>query len=249
MVLEMRIHRDYFAGNLSLQALSSDTTLTSTAFAALGTSYSTGLYMPIVLHNPATGAYEVVYIVGHSAASNTVTVQRGKEGTSAQAWPLNTQIIDAPTYRDLVASYTRAALPADPHLGMRALVTDESFVVARALAGWMPAMGIANPGAVGPNRAGSNPPNSAVLTHTMGNNTALSPDGSGQVSVTWRAAFPTACIGATAWSIDFTRFIGWCTTVSESTTGATFRLTTVSGGALVSQTAGPVSLGFAAVGY
>lgn len=245
MVLERRVHKDYFAGNLTLQALTSDLTLSSAAFQALGTGFSTTEYMPIELHNPATGTYEIVYIVGHAAASNTVTVQRGKEGTSAQPWPANTLIVDAVTGRDLVAAYTRATLPADAHLGMRALVTDENNVLAKMLAGWGPAIGIANAAAIGPNRAGSNPPNSANFLIAAGYYPNLTPNGSGIISINWRQAFPTACFAAMAWSYDFTQFIGWCTPTAESTTGASFRLTGVSG----TITNGPLSVIAVGIGY
>lgn len=244
MVYEQRLHRDYFAGTLSLAASVSDVTLSSNAFTALGTGFSTTAYMPLVLHNPATG-YEVVWITGHAAASQTVTVIRGREGTAAQAWPQNTQIIDAATERDLVPDYTRATLPTDPYIGMRALVSDESNVVARMLAGWGPAIGIANAAAMGPNRSAANPPNSANFVISMGYALSIAPNGSGIISVTWRQAFPTACFAAFAWSVDYTQFIGWCTPTTESTTGASFRLTGVGG----TITNGPLSVAYLGIGY
>jgi hypothetical protein len=249
VALEMRIHENYFAGVLQLQALVGDLTLTSTRFAALGTGYSTGIYMPLVLHNPATSVFEIVYIVGHSASSNTVTVQRGKEGTSPQPWPANTQIIDAATARDLIPGFTRAALPADPFLGMRVLVTDESALIARYLNGWGPAIGMSLAKSVGPLRAGGNVPDHAILMAAWGARTDVTPNGSGEWTFNFRQAFPTACVGAFAWSIDHTRFIGWCTTMSENASSATFKLTSVVSGNLVTVTSSPLSLAVIAFGY
>lgn len=245
MTYEQRLHRDYFSGTLSLAASVSDVTLSSSAFTALGTAFSTTAYMPLELHNPSTGIYEVVWITGHAAASQTVTVVRGRENTTALAWPQNTQIIDAVTKRDLVPDYTRATLPTDPSIGMRALVTDESNVVARMLAGWGPAIGMANAAAMGPNRSAANPPSSANFLLSMGYGLNLTPNASGIVSVTWRQAFPTACFAAFAWSCDYTQYIGWCTPTTESTTGASFRLTGVSG----TITNGPLSIIYLGVGY
>jgi hypothetical protein len=254
VVLEHRVHSDYFSGNLQLQALVSDLTLTSPAFAALPSTFTTKLYKPIELHNPSTGAYEIVYIVGHAASSNTVTVQRGKENTSAQAWPANTLIIDAATNRDLITALTRATLASaapDPFLGQRVLVTDEDNVLARMLAGWGPAIGLALAAAMGPSRLGgaNNPPNSANFMAALAHSITVTPDGSGVATLNWRQAFPTACLGAWAWSIDPSRFIGWCTTMGESTTGATFKFTTVAAGSLLNVTSGPLSIGYCGIGY
>lgn len=249
MALDQRIHKDYFAGVLQLQALISDLTLTSTSFAPLSAGFSANVYMPLVLHNPSTGAYEIVYIVAHSAASTTVTVQRGKEGTTAQAWPANTQILDAVTARDLIPHFTRALLPTDAHLGMRALVTDENAVQAKYYHGWGPAVGMALARAIGPQRAGGNPPDSAILMASVGARTDFAPNGSGQVTITWRQPFPTACLYAHAWSIDATRFIGWCTPISENATDGLFYLHTVSGGNIVAAVGSPLSLAWIAYGY
>ncbi len=251
MVLDMRIHQNYFGGTLQLQALVSDLTLTSTAFAALGTGYSTNIYMPLVLHNPSLGntGYEIIYIVGHSASSNTVTVQRGKEGSTAQAWPAGTQIIDAATARDLVAGFTRAALPTDPFLGQRVLVTDESALLARYLQGWGPAIGAAMAKSVGPIRGGGNLPDSAILMASYGYRTDVTPNGSGQATFTWRQPFPTACITAMAWSADATKFIGQCTPISVSASQGTFYLHTVSAGSWLAVTNGPLTIEWMAWGY
>lgn len=201
MVYEQRLHRDYFFGNLLLAAAIADTTLSAAAFSALGTGYSTGAYLPLVLHNPSTGAYEVVWVTGHTAASQTVTVVRGREGTTAQAWPSNTQVIDAACVRDIVGGYTRALLPTDPHYGLRALVTDENVVVERTLNGWGPSVGVATPADVGPSVSNfaTFPPSNSVITVRAGR-AQLVADAGGNVTVTFRTPFPTGLIAFTATS-------------------------------------------------
>ncbi|MFF0144042.1 hypothetical protein ATK36_4228 [Amycolatopsis sulphurea] len=50
---------------------------------------------------------------------------RGKEATSARAWPASTLWACAPTMRDGVLPVANAAgLPSDPHIGPRVLQQD-----------------------------------------------------------------------------------------------------------------------------
>lgn len=133
MVYEYRDPVDYKFGTLSLAAAIGDTTLNSANFAGLvGGALSTTRYVPMVLHDPAVPAYEVVWVTAHTAAATSVTVVRGKEGTAARAWPSQTQWLIAPTIRDALAAVANAAaLPAEPHTGMRALQLDTGAVVER----------------------------------------------------------------------------------------------------------------------
>jgi hypothetical protein len=133
VVYEYRDPADYKFGTLSLAAAISDTTLNSANFASLvGGLLSTTRYVPMVLHDPTIPAYEVVWITAHTAAATSVTVVRGKEGTAARAWPSQTQWLIAPTIRDALAAVANAAaLPSEPHTGMRALQLDTGAVVER----------------------------------------------------------------------------------------------------------------------
>lgn len=199
MANERRVHKDYFFGQLSAQATISDVTMSSLAFAALGTTFSTTHYMPVVLHNPAIPTFEVVWITGHSAASNNVTVVRAKEGTTAQAWPAGTQVLNAATVRDLLGVGTLAGVPADAHLGMRWLAQDlgtAGAVVEKTPSGWLASVGLALPSQVGPIHGGStNPPDDATIVSRVGYINGTLADGSGGISVTYRQPFPTATIG------------------------------------------------------
>lgn len=133
MVYEYRDPVDYKFGTLSVAAAIGDTTLNSANFAGLvGGLLSTTRYVPMVLHDPSVPVYEVVWITAHTAAATSVTVVRGKEGTAARAWPSQTQWLIAPTVRDaLAADANAAALPSEPHTGMRRLLLDTGTVVER----------------------------------------------------------------------------------------------------------------------
>jgi len=201
MVYEQRIHRDYVFGSLALAASVSDTTISSAAFASLGTGYTTTTYQPLVLHNPTSGLKEVVWITGHAAGSQTVTVVRGREGTTALAWPENTQVIDSVTVRDLIRDYTRASLPADPFVGQRALVLDENVVVERTLGGWAPSTGVAIPSEFGRRTDGTAIPTWASI-QARGSSGASgysgTTDASGQITVTYTAPFLNQTLAAVA---------------------------------------------------
>jgi hypothetical protein len=136
---ENRLTSNYAFGTLTAAAAISDTTLTSADFATrLSSGLSTTTYVPITLQDPSTGVYEIVWANAHTAAATTCTVLRGREGTTARAWGNGTLWVVAPTLRDGVLPVAnRAALPTDPHVGLRAFIQDEQLVLERTLAGWM----------------------------------------------------------------------------------------------------------------
>lgn len=251
MSLEYRENQDYFFGTLEAPLAVSDLTMKSTAFVPLATHYSNntpGTYIPVVLHDPAGPDDEIVYIVGHASGSDTVTIQRGKEGSTAQSWPKDTQVVCAPTRRDAVTTYTRANLPSDAHVGFRNAVSDEGMVVERTrVQGWQPSVGVANPSEVGPRRGGSNPPaNSNILIRTAFV-TGLTTDASGNVSITYRAPFPQQTIAAvvTPYSVAPT---GIVTVEAETPNGFTVGVYNPSTGA--KHVAGStVALHYIATGY
>lgn len=75
-----RLHQNFLRGTLSAGISSSDTTLSSAAFASLP-AISAPNYMPIVID--PTGSAEIVHVTAHTASSTTATVVRGWEGTTA----------------------------------------------------------------------------------------------------------------------------------------------------------------------
>lgn len=138
---DLRTPIDYEFAQLSAGISSLDTTLTSPGFTNLPSPLSTTQYVPITLADDSAGVYETVWATGHSANSTSVTVVRGREGTSAKAWASGTTYRCAPTTRDALQVVTRATLPADAHLGMRAVLSDESSTVTKTSLGWASTVG------------------------------------------------------------------------------------------------------------
>ncbi|WP_394621305.1 hypothetical protein JNUCC0626_20070 [Lentzea sp. JNUCC 0626] len=197
MVYEYRNGIDYFYGQLSTAAAVSDTTLSSAAFASLPSTYSTTSYLPLVLHDPTLGVEETVWVTAHTAASTSVTVVRGRQGTAARAWPSSTQVVNAPTVRDVTLPLARAALPTDAHVGMRTAVTDEGIVVQRAYNGgrWEADVGVGLPSEFGYRQDGSAIPSSSVLMMRGGCATGIT-NGSSQFAVVFKSPFPNQALTA-----------------------------------------------------
>lgn len=139
MTYECRLTQNYTYGSLSTALAPSDTLVQSPEFAwAVPGGLSTGKYMPITLQDPALKAVEVVWANAHTAGSSVCTMLRGKEGSTARSWPAGTSWVQAPTVRDGQLSVaSRAGLPTDPHVGLRAYLRDEQQVVTWSVgAGW-----------------------------------------------------------------------------------------------------------------
>lgn len=135
---DQRVQIDFRFGQLSGGVDSLATSLSSPAFAALPSDLSTTRYLPITLADDSQSLYEVVWITGHAAGSQAVTVVRGREGSSARTWGSGTVWRHGPTARDAIPTYaTRAALPTDGHLGMKAAIQNEAgAVVEKTPTGW-----------------------------------------------------------------------------------------------------------------
>jgi hypothetical protein len=189
-----RAPSDYLFGTLSTAAAVSDTSLSATLFTGLaGGAYSTGYVLPLVLHDPSVPIHEVVWVTAHTAGSSTVTVIRGKELTSAQAWPAGTQIVCAPTaVRDMLGAMGSSVLPSDGHVGYRTVQTDTGTVVQQTYAqGYLPDVGVAKPGDIGPDIGSNLPPTWANIIMRSGRFTANS-DANGRWTVSFRTPFPNA---------------------------------------------------------
>jgi hypothetical protein len=246
---EQRLPVDYFYGTLAVAAAISDTTLSAVAFAGLGTGYSSTTYTPLVLHDPAAGVREVVWVTAHTAAAQTVTVMRGREGTSAVAWPAGTQIVCAPTAaRDGVIHTTLAALPTDGHYNARAVATDQGTAglpLVRTGVGWAPASGVALASQTGPlvGRASTYPPADATVLVRAGYFEGNS-DASGNVHVGFRLPFANDIVSFVATSTVLNT-LGPFVVYVYSTSGVSVRCyngTTLSASAVV-------RFSFVAIGY
>lgn len=231
MVYEQRASLNYVAGTLSTAAAISDTTLSADIFAGLPTDLTTTKYLPLVVHDPTAGLYEVVWVTTHTGVSTSVTVVRAREGSTARAWAAGSYVICSPTVRDTATTYTLAGLPTDAQTGMRAMVTDKGYVTERVAGGWGPSVGVALADHIGPNRSAANPTAQSAMLVRAGFVTGVT-DANGQFAVTYRSAFPTGTIaavvqaaGASPEAITFTGVTG------ESASGFTItvmRVTSVS---------------------
>jgi hypothetical protein len=196
VVYEFRNSIDYFFGQLSTAAAVSDTTLTAAAFASLPSTYSTTSYLPLVLHDPTLGLEETVWVTAHTAASTSVTVVRGRQGTTARAWPSSTQVVNAPTVRDVTLPFARASLPTDAHVGMRVPVSDEGIVAQRAYSGrWEADVGVGLPSEFGNRQDASAIPASSVLMMRGGCATGVT-NASSQFAVVFKSPFPNQALTA-----------------------------------------------------
>ena len=121
MSFEQRQVVNYFSTSLIVAASITDTTMRATGFTQLD-STTGAKYQALVLHDDAQGVYEIVWVSNHAASSDTVTVARGKEGSSARAWPAGTRVEIAPTAYDALVAAVTSSLPSDAHIGMRAML-------------------------------------------------------------------------------------------------------------------------------
>lgn len=194
MAYEQRASLNYVAGTLSTAAAISDITLSADIFASLPSDLTTTKYLPLVIHDPTANLFEIVWATAHTAASTSVTVARGRESTTARAWPAGSYVICSPTIRDALITSTLAGLPTDAHAGMRAMVTDKSYVTERTGAGaWGPSSGVAFADDIGPRRGGTFPTVGAGLVLRAAFVTGVT-DSQGKVSVTYRQPFTTATV-------------------------------------------------------
>lgn len=246
MANDYRYPSDYKFGTLTTAAAIADTSLVSAEFAGLlGGVYSSTIYLPVVLHDPAVPAFEIVWVTAHTAASTTVTVLRGKESSSARAWPSGTQWLVAPTVRDALLAVTSSTIPSDLSVGTRFVETDTGLVKAKSsTASHVADIGVALPSQVGPARAGGFPPAGATIMIRTGH-AVVTTNASGDGTVTFREAFPLGCLAVTANSGDAVTFMGFVGITSESATGFTFRALGTGAAPFV----GPLRLVFTATGW
>lgn len=250
MAYEFRDSTNYFYGTLANPAAISDTSISSLSFVPLPTDYSAGSngkYLPLVLHDPSAGLYEVVWATGHAADSQTVTVVRGREGTSPRAWSAGTQVTVAPTVRDMNPLNVSTALPGSPHVGMRVTQTDKGVVLERTkTAGWMPSVGACRAEDISlVGLSGSLTPSSdATITIRAGSSGNVTTGSTGLATATFTNPFPNGCSGATvSSSFHAARSV---TLISVSATSITVRAFNSSGGDLASTT---ISFNYIAFGW
>jgi hypothetical protein len=198
MALEYRWPQNFQYGTLTSAISLSDTTINSAELAFLATLTSGNPHIPLTLINQATREYEIIWVSLHNAAATTATVVRGKEDTTAKAWPSGTQWICAPTRWDALMMWSTVTFPSDAHLGMRAAVNDRGEVYEKTFAqGWQgyfrmsgDDMGRTLDGTV------ADPPNGYCALHKSWTGTGTT-NGSGILNLTIpNAGFPNKVVSA-----------------------------------------------------
>jgi hypothetical protein len=202
VAFSFRQARDYFSTQLSVAASITDTTMRAPAFTALDTDYGEK-FVPLVLHDDAAGVYEIVWVSAHSSTSDTVTVARGKEGTTARAWPSGTRVECAPTRRDMLVDVTAGTLPGDAHFGMRATRIDKLDRVVKTMNGWVPEEGVALAADVGPNMHGVQPPDGHTIIMRAQYVPAFTTSSAGDKTINFKQPFPNNCLAAWVTSVDY----------------------------------------------
>lgn len=141
MANEFRWPQDFAFGTLSQAISASDTTVKSPEFTTLPVLASGQTNIAIILLDQTLRVHEKLWLYNHASGSDTALVLRAKEDSSARAWPLNTQWIAGPTARDVLGFFQSTTLPADAHVGTRALVSDKAEVWEKTLSqGWLGAL-------------------------------------------------------------------------------------------------------------
>ena len=211
-------------GQLGGAVTSSATSIVDSSFSILPIITGTAEYIPLSfsaingLQKP-----EVVWVTAHASGSNTITVVRARENTTAKSWPLGTQWAQAETVRDALFDVTSGTIPSDLHLGAQWVERDTGALKIKTLSSSNFSLaGVALPSTVGPTRPGTFP--SAQDTIQMrGGETTVTTNSVGDAFVGFRVAFPNACIAVVGGSSDNTAFTGTVNVWSEGTTGFDFR--------------------------
>lgn len=232
MTYEVRDKVDYFFGTLSSPASISATTLSAAAFSSLPTGVygagTPGIYLPLVIHDPAQGLDEIVWVTGHTSSPATdVTVVRGREGTTARAWNAGTQVTCAPTKRDVLATYASGSLPSDAHTGMQIMTTDFKQALEKTpAAGWQATVGLARSQEVGRTQAGALPPTNATIITRTGYQQQTGNSG-GDANFTFEAPFPNGVLSVILQNCS-TSFTLHMAVIAQSVSGFTVRTWTAS---------------------
>lgn len=244
MAFEQRQVVNYFSTQLSVAASISDTTMRAPLF----TNLDSGLgakYVPLTLHDDQQGVFEIVWASAHTAASDTITVVRGKEGSSARAWSSGTRVECAPTAYDVAMASVLANLPSDAPIGMRSMLGDKFATWERVNGYWGPSVGVAIPSDVGPNMHSVQPPDGSAILMRAQYVPTFTTNGNGDKTVNFKQPFPNNCLGAWLSSVDYNH-VGPFVVSAVNATSASF---TVYNGSNVRTTQTGVSCMLYAVGW
>lgn len=211
MTYDTRVSLDEFFTTLANQLATSDVAMTVQpgdvaqldSLDTLG-GLSTTRYLPLVLLNATTRAYEVVYATGHATGSTSLTIARGKEGTLNTAWPAGTLVLSGPLARDVLFAALATNMPSEPFVGMRVKRHDTGDVVERTkLNTWGPSVGMGLASQQGQTYGSTNIPAGAALEFRSGR-IAGSTSASGGLTGSYAAPFPNGAHSAIIQSSSLT---------------------------------------------
>lgn len=204
MAVTQRRWVDNFVGSLKNGCTALDTALTADAFTALPSDFTTTQAMPMVIADDSQGLFEVVLVTGHNAGTNTVTVQRGRQGTIARAWSAGAIVRVAVTRRDLVDSIAKAggsgfAAFTDTFVGEEHVDTATGILHKQTAAQGFQGLARLMPGGLGPSSISGNAPGSNLELLAQHMTVSAVTSANGFVNGTLPAgAFPNAILGVLA---------------------------------------------------
>lgn len=102
MANEQRIKRNFVYGTIATTFSTGVGSLTDPSFTQLPTIGSSA-HMALTFQDISDQIFEIVYVIAHTAGSQTITVHRAQEGTSQQTWHVGASWVHAPTVRDQVS--------------------------------------------------------------------------------------------------------------------------------------------------
>lgn len=201
-----RLLRDFKFGTLPAPGISaSATTITNPQFASLPAFSAGDAYLPMTLMDPTAQLGEVIWVVAHASGSNDVTVQRGKEGSTALPWSAGTVWQCAPTAQDGLAE---KGVATSPYVGQRVLDGSSGRVEEYTYnQGWQPSAGAFKPGQAGLAADGTSMPGYGVGEIRCGT-TTVTTNGSGFATVSLASPFTNKHAGGVLCSADESLFVG-----------------------------------------
>jgi hypothetical protein len=207
MVYDTRVALDEFFTTLANQLATSDVSMTlqpadvaqlDTLDTLGGSPGSGGLsttrYLPLVLLNATTRAYEVVYATAHTLGSPALTIARGKESTVNTAWAAGTLVLSGPLARDMLYAALSTNMPTEPYIGMRVKRHDTGDVVERTKNGvYVPSAGLALAAETGVTFSGGAVAAGNVVLMRTGSISGVT-SSTGGLTANFAAAFPNGVI-------------------------------------------------------
>lgn len=249
MALEYRFTSNGLYGQMAAGFTAAATSIVDSSFAALPVITASAQYMPLSFTDSTAKLTEILWVTAHSSGSNTITVARGKEGTTARAWATGTPWAQAETVRDGQTMATSGSQPTERHVGMRWVDTDTGAAKAQSFnGGIVPQFGAALPTDVGPNRSGATPATGSVVV-VRAEIENITTNSVGDTNVQFRTAFPNGCLSVVAGGADYTTFAGVIIPWSEGPSGFDLRAIGFNSGGAFAVVNATFKISYVAIGW